>query len=67
LTEVRLDHNRICAIETLTFSSNPRLRKISLSGNQISEIAKNSFDSLEQLEWLDLADNALTTIGTLRA
>lgn len=63
LSEVRLDHNKIASLETLTFSGTPNLRVISLTNNRIDKIARNSFYALKGLEFLSLADNSLTTIG----
>ena len=63
LVEVRIGNNRISKVETLAFSGNPKLKSISLRDNQIHTIARNSFDQLEQMEFLDFADNALTIIG----
>lgn len=63
LEEVRLQNNRIRTIDTLTFSSNPKLRRIILHSNQIETIARNSFDSLDGLEMLILTNNSLTVIG----
>lgn len=63
LQEVRLHHNRIQTIDTLTFSANPLLQKIILNNNQIETIARNSFDSLDALGTLVLSNNSLSVIG----
>lgn len=65
LVEVRMNDNRIRIIDTLTFASNPNLKRIYLHDNVISSIARNSFDSLNALRALMLGGNSLTNIGTI--
>lgn len=63
LKRVLLDYNKIRSISTMTFASNPNLQMISMQDNQISLIAKNSFEGLDQLVILFLGNNSLESIG----
>ncbi|VDP09142.1 unnamed protein product [Heligmosomoides polygyrus] len=46
-------------IDTLAFSNNPNLQLISIQNNNIVQVARNSFDSLDQLLVLLLANNPI--------
>ncbi|VDP15982.1 unnamed protein product [Heligmosomoides polygyrus] len=59
LKQVRLDGNLIEKIGTLAFSNNPNLQVISIQNNNIVQVARNSFDSLDQLLVLLLANNSI--------
>ncbi|XP_059154837.1 toll-like receptor 4 [Physella acuta] len=57
-TVILLDNNLLTAVPKI-FETLHRLRRLSLSGNQISDIQDNMFLGLGQLEYLNLDDNPL--------
>uniref|UniRef100_A0A1I7RY49 Leucine-rich repeat-containing protein 15 n=1 Tax=Bursaphelenchus xylophilus TaxID=6326 RepID=A0A1I7RY49_BURXY len=62
LRQVILNGNKIQKIETMTFSSCPKLEVIDLRDNDIAVIARNSFDSLPEVKNVLLSENDLTSI-----
>ena len=59
LHELHLERNKLTEYPQYNGSNNV-LRKLFLSGNQISEIRNDSYDSFTRLETLDLSRNQLT-------
>uniref|UniRef100_A0A8C5WKQ6 Mimecan n=1 Tax=Leptobrachium leishanense TaxID=445787 RepID=A0A8C5WKQ6_9ANUR len=59
--------NKIKKITAKDFADFPTLRRIDLTGNEISEIEDKAFEKLLLLEQLSLAENKLTRIPALPA
>ncbi|KAM8930201.1 mimecan isoform 2-T2 [Pelodytes ibericus] len=57
--------NKIKKITAKDFSDFPTLKRIDLTGNEISEIDEKAFEKLVLLEQLSLAENKLTRIPAL--
>jgi Leucine-rich repeat (LRR) protein len=54
-----LSFNRFTRIDRNAFASFPRLQKLSLKSNQLSEMATGSLDGLHDLETFDVSQNSL--------
>jgi len=62
LEEVTSDKNELTEIVEDTFSSNPKLKKISLSHNRINSLSKKAFHNLHNLRELWLLFNELEVV-----
>ncbi|GMT05276.1 hypothetical protein PENTCL1PPCAC_27450 [Pristionchus entomophagus] len=62
LRQLRLDANRISAVESRALVGSPRLQLLSIQDNSISSLAAASFEGLSQLVVLLLSNNHLTRL-----
>jgi Leucine-rich repeat (LRR) protein len=62
LRTIRLDHNHIREIHSLTFVHLPNLEEIFLNFNNIQRLSPNSFNDLRSLRALQLSRNQIITI-----
>ena len=62
---IRLDHNSIREIHSLTFTNLPNLVEIFLNFNNIQRLSGNSFSNLQSLRTLQLSRNSIAIIDNL--
>ena len=67
LTDISLSQNRITSIVKDNFMANVMLTSIQLNDNAITAIEDGSFDTILDLQYLDIYNNNLSSAGTYKA
>eukprot|EP00752_Nemacystus_decipiens_P012605 g11164.t1 len=62
ITDLRLDHNALTAVEPGVFDDLDDLEILTLDNNNIASIPSGLFDGRDKLEQLDLSSNQLTSL-----